>query len=634
MFWVSLVGSSDPNLIPQEIAQTLQVYEVPPEPLIETVKGHLLPKEALLVLDNCEHLIRACAQYSEQLLAACPKLKILATSIEALGLFNEITWQVPSLPLPEASRAIPVTELKRFASIELFHARAVYAKSEFILNEDNARSVAQICQRLDGIPLAIELAAARIKVLSADEIAARLDDRFSLLTSGSRTAVPRHQTLRATIDWSHELLGEPERVLFRRLSVFASGFTLEAAEAVCAVSDLKQGEVLDTLGRLVDKSLVIVESDSVAGETRYRLLETIRQYALEKLMGAGEVHGIRQKHADYYLHIAEEAEPAFYGSESGKWFRRLDKDLDNVRSAIEWSTANGKSDLALRILGALVYFWFSHGLIGSEWNDRVQEALARPEGRERTRARAKALNGIGFMYWADIYPSEKRSELEEALSIGKELGDPWNIAVALRNLGLHENIQGHYAAARSFLEQSLEIWRGMGTPGNMGKANTLIFLGDVAFNQGDRPAARFLLQEAASILKQPGDINFRAYSVRRLGHLAWLDGEYEEGRERCTESLRLNLDAGDPRGVIASLAGFAAIATAQSRYERAAVLMAAVESQLAAISVKLLYVDRIEYERNLVILRREMSKKTLDKMWAKGKTLSLDEAIALALDDM
>ena len=292
VFWVDLVSLSDENLIPQEIAQALHLHETPQESLLETLKSQLKLKDLLIVLDNCEHLIRACAQYAEQLLAACPKLKILATSIEALGLFNETIWHVPSLPLPEMRQTISLQELREFASIELFVERAGYAKSGFVLTEQNVRSVAQICQRLDGIPLAIELAAARIKVLSVDEIASRLDDRFSLLTSGSRTAIPRHQTLRATIDWSHELLTEPEKTLFHRLSVFAGGFTLEAAEAVCGLEQLKRPDILDLLGRLVDKSLVIVEQALTTEETRYRLLETIRQYALEKLAGIGEAREI------------------------------------------------------------------------------------------------------------------------------------------------------------------------------------------------------------------------------------------------------------------------------------------------------------------------------------------------------
>ena len=633
VFWVGLVGLSDENLIPSAIAGSLNVREGSDEPLIETIRTYLKRKEVLLVIDNCEHLIRDCAHYAEQLLAACPKLKILATSIEALGLFNETTWQVPSLPLPETQGQLSLKELQAYSSIELFGARAGNAKNSFVLDERNAYSVAQICRRLDGIPLAIELAAARIKVLSVDEIAARLDDRFSLLTAGSRTAVPRHQTLRATIDWSHDLLTKPERVLFRRLAVFAGGFTLEAAESVCSQGELKRNDVLDLLGRLVDKSLVVVEPVSDTGETRYRLLETIRQYALEKLVEIGEASAIRNQHLGFYLDLAERLEPNIFSREAAAWFTRLDQEIDNIRASMDWATNSGKGDMTLRIAGSLVYVWFSHGLLASDWHDRVQQALLRPEGRQRTLARAKALNGIGFMYWADVYPIDRHPELKEALSIGRELGDPWNTATALRNLGLLENIRGNYQEARELLEESLEVWRTMGPDGRTGSAWTLIFLGDVALNLYENEWARSLYEESVSILKEPGDINFSAYSIRRLAHLSWRAGDYQTAMELCRQSLNLNQEVGDPRGVMSCMAGFAAIAVSQGKLERGAKLMAAIEAQLSAMGIRLLHIDGAEYERNLALLRAKLDEKMLHKFWAKGTTMSLDDAIAFSVEE-
>ena len=536
VLWVGLAGLSDGNLILQEVTKALDIREISNEPLIETLKTYLKSKDMLLVIDNCEHLIRACAEYIEQLLAACPKLKILTTSIEVLGLFNETTWQVPSLPLPEIQQQLSVKELYEFASIKLFHERAGYAKSDFVLNEKNANTIAQICQRLDGIPLAIELAAARIKVLSVDEISSRLDDRFSFLTSGSRTAIPRHQTLRATIDWSYDLLTEPEQILFRRLSVFVGGFTLEAAETVCGQRELKRSDILDLLGHLADKSLVMVETSSVTVGTRYRLLETIRQYALEKLTGIGEAREIRDQHLAFFVKLAEQSETYIFGDEFAILFKQLDHELDNIRSAIEWATNSGKAVAALQIMGSLVYFWFARGLLASEWHDHTERALTRPEGMEHTLARAKALNGIGFMYWADIYPTDKRSELEEALNIGRELGDRWNIATALRNLGLTENILGNYQEAQTLLEQSLAIWQEMGLKGKMGRSWTLIFLGDVALNQGNSELAKFYYEEARPFLLEIGDINFLAYLVRRLGQLAWHDKDSKKAAALCKES--------------------------------------------------------------------------------------------------
>jgi predicted ATPase/DNA-binding SARP family transcriptional activator len=634
VFWISLVGLSDGNLIPQEIAQSLNVRETSDEPLIETLKTYLKPKDLLLVIDNCEHLIKNCAQYAEELLVTCPKLKVLATSIEALGLFNEITWQVPSLPLPEMRGSLSLKDLQEFASIELFEERASNAKSGFALDERNARAVAQICRRLDGIPLAIELAAARIKMLVVEEIAARLDDRFSLLTAGSRTAIPRHQTLRATIDWSYDLLTESERTLLRRLAVFAGGFTLEAVEAVCS-QGMKRSDILDLLGRLVDKSLVIVDEVSEFNETRYRFLETIRQYALEKLVETGEAPTVRDGHLGFYLGLAEKAEPYIFSRDSAIWVSRLDNELDNLRAAMDWSSNTGKAVAALQIAGSLVYFWWTHAFLTSEWHDRIQRALALPEGRERTLARAKALNGIGSSYWMDANPTDKRPQLEEALSIGKELGDRWNIATALRNLGVMNNIRGNYSEARVFLEQALKVWRDMGTEGKLGSAISLAFLGDVALSCNQVEKARSLYDESVAGLKEPdvGDNNFLGYPIRRLGQLAWREGNDENAISRCKESLRLNYEVSDPRGVLCCVAGFAAIAVSHGRWERAAKLMAAVETQLATIGIDLWYMDKMEYERNLALLHAKLDEKTLAKLWEKGTGMSFDDAIAFALEE-
>ena len=632
VFWVDLAGLSDANLIPQEIARSLKVRELPMEPMIETLGNYLVSKDLLIVLDACEHLIEASAKCVEQLLAACPKLKILASSRERLGIFNETVWHVPSLPLPELKQNPSLKEIQGFASIQLFITRAGSINSDFSLSDLNARPVAQICNQLDGMPLAIELAAARAEMLTVDQIASRLNNRFSVLTSGSRTAMQRHQTLRATIDWSHDLLTEPERVLFRRLAVFAGGFTLEAAEAVCSLGELEGSDILDLLGRLIDKSLVIVEQTTTTGETRYRLLETIHQYALEKLSGMGEEPAIRDQHLEFYLNLAETSERYIFGNESILWFNRLDNELDNLRAAMDSATNTGKAVATLRMAGALVYFWLAHGPL-SEWHDRIRRALSLPEGMERTSARAKALNGIGYLYWVDINPTDRRSELEEALSIGRELGDPWNTATALRNLGLLENIQGNYSQARLFLEQSLEIWREIGPEWKLESSRILTFLGDVALNQGEEERARSLYEETAAILREHGDKNFLAYSARRLGQLACRRGDYEKAIAFCKESLILNQKVGDRRGVLACIAGFAAIAVARGKFEHAARLMAAVENQLASIGTRLLQLDKFEYERNLAFLREQLDEKSLAKFLAQGKAMTLKQAIASTLEE-
>jgi predicted ATPase/class 3 adenylate cyclase/DNA-binding XRE family transcriptional regulator len=632
VFWVGLVDLSDKNLIPQAIAQSLNVREVSNEPLIQTLKSYLKSKDLLLVIDNCEHLIKACAQYVEQLLAACPKLRILATSIEVLGLFNETTWQVPSLPLPEVQQSLSFEELQDFASIELFCERARNVKSGFILDEKNALSVAQICRRLDGIPLAIELAAARIKVLSVDEIAARLDDRFSLLTAGSRTAIPRHQTLRATIDWSYDLLAEPERILLRRLSVFAGGFTLEATEAVGAFRELKQNDVLDLLGRLVDKSLVIVESTSMLDETRYRLLETIREYGREKLKEKGEIEKVHDQHLAYYVRLAQVSAPHIFGEQTARWFTRLDQELDNIRLAIDWSSQCHKMTEAFLLLGSLDYFFFVHGPI-SEWQERLHRALSMPGGQEPTLARARALNGVGMLYWADINSLEGYPNLQEALEIALQLGDKEIAASALRNLGLFEHLRGNLTKARALLEQSLNAWLELGPSFMFQKSWTLNFLGDVAFSQGDLNQALLFFEESTAVLREFKDKAFLAYAIRRLAQLAIHRGNTAHAILLCRESLLLNVQVNDPRGILACVSTFAAIQLSLGRFASAVQLFAAVQDLLNQRALfRLLQIDQMEYERNLALLHTQVDKQTLATFWTRGSAMTLENAISYLLE--
>jgi len=628
---VEFAPISDPALVPFALANLFGLRESgeSKSSLTELLIEYLRTRKVLLVFDNCEHLIEATARLADLLLQACNYLFVLASSREALGVKGELAYRVPSLNIPDPTSDI--VSLMKSESVSLFVERALDVSPDFSLTPNNASAVAQICHRLDGIPLAIELAAARVKMLSVDQISSRLDDRFHLLTGGARTALPRQQTLRSTIDWSYDLLSESERLLLCRLAVFSGGWTLELAEQVCSDERIDQYEILDMLSKLVDKSLVTVVQEKTG--TRYRMLETIYQYALEKLGETVEAPAIRDQHLRCFLSLAEKSEPNLFGREAAAWFARLDKELDNIRAAMRWSTNSGKADMALRIAGSLVFFWLSYGLAGSEWQDRVQQALSRPEGKERTLARAKALNGIGLLYWTEIFPMDKRQELEEALSIGREFGDQRNIATALRNLGLLENIKGNYLEAQTLLEQSLMIWREMGSDGKAESASTLIFLGDVALNHGEAKWAHSLYEEAVRILREIGDITFLAYVVRRLGQLLWREGDYEAAVVLCKESLDLNLAKGDPRGIMACLAGFAAIAVAQGKFERAARLMATVETQLTTIGIQLLSLDKMEYERNLILLSTHLNKKTLDKFWATGATISTEEAVKYALEE-
>jgi predicted ATPase len=348
---VELAPVSDPGLVPRAVASVLGVHEQVGRSLGELLRDHLESRRLLLILDNCEHLIEACATLANTLLRACPDLRILATSREAMGIAGENVVLVPSLSLPDLQAA--QEGLPRGDAVRLFVDRAATVAPGFALDEQNAPALARICQRLDGLPLAIELAAAKVKVLSVEQISARLDDRFRLLGTNSRTILPHHRTLRATMDWSHELLGQKEQILFRRLCVFSGGFTLEAAEEVCAGGDIGEREILAWLSRLVDKSLVLAGEQG--GEARYHLLETVREYGQELLQDSGEAARTRRRHGAFYLDLAERAESGLTGARQGWWLARLEAELDNLRAAIGWSLRE-EPEAGLRLAGALWEF--------------------------------------------------------------------------------------------------------------------------------------------------------------------------------------------------------------------------------------------------------------------------------------
>ncbi|CAG1771967.1 partial Putative HTH-type transcriptional regulator, partial [uncultured bacterium] len=359
VWFVELAALSDAALMPRTIMSALDMREQAGHTLTAALIEQLRPRELLLVLDNCEHLIDGCADLAQVLLQHCPDLKILATSSEALNITGEIARPVPPLSMIDPQQIANTAALQTSEAARLFLDRAVAAQADFAASDRTSPAIAQICYRLDGLPLAIELAAARVKVLAVDQIAARLDDRFTLLSFGERTAPDRHQTLRAMIDWSYGLLAQLEKTLFRRLAVFAGGWTLEAAQAVCGSDDLDPQVMLDVLTRLIDKSLVQVRKRN--GETRFSMLETIRQYANEKLLEANELEGIRHRHLDCFVKLAEESEPRLQGPEQARWIDRLDTENGNLRAALEWSLTDGDVKAGLRLAVGLGQCWFMRG---------------------------------------------------------------------------------------------------------------------------------------------------------------------------------------------------------------------------------------------------------------------------------
>jgi predicted ATPase/DNA-binding SARP family transcriptional activator len=610
-WFADLAALADAALVPQAVARALRVPEAPGSPLTETLLEALGARQLLLVLDNCEHLIGACARLADTLLSGCPQLRILATSRQSLGLTGEIAWPVSALSIPQegvarrvsaigsdsAADTLPATPdiFMQYEAIHLFVERAA-AASGFALGERNALTTAQICRRLDGIPLAIELAAARLKVLSVEEIAARLDDRFRLLTGGSRAALPRQQTLQATMDWSYDLLAAPERVLLRRLSVFTGGFTLEAAEAVCA-DEVGSGEdsallssaccllpadVLDLLTQLVERSLVgVARRDSA---TRYVLLETTRAYAWERLQEAGEEAQRRRRHAQYFLALAERAEPELRGAAQAQWLQRMEEEHDNCRAAIEYFMAQEAGEEGLRLGGTLGWFWWLRGYL-SEGRERLQALLAhsgwqigppepgqevrvtRPEGDARhpeprrgrfRQAQAKALNLAGML--SDDQGDHQSAErlFQESLALSRELDDQAGAGLALNNLGGLAAQARDYPAARALFEESLVLHRGVGDPWCI--AASLTNLGRIALYQGDYVATRALLESGLEIQRQMQDQRAIARSLTTLGLTAARLGDYEAAHALHVESLSIVRELGAKQPIEETLGVLATIA--------------------------------------------------------------------------
>ncbi len=620
VFWIPLVGLSDGALIWDEISKALKLRERGGESAMDAVRDHLRTRRALLVLDNCEHLIGASTGVAQDLLAACSALHILATSRERLGLFNETPWQVPSL--------------SEIASLQLFAERGAASRPGFVVDDRNRGSALQICARLDGMPLAIELAAARLSLLSVQEIAARLDDRFALLTAGSRDALPRHQTLRAAIDWSYDLLAADEQRLLNRLSVFAGGFTLEAAEQVAADAELPAPAVLTALGHLVDKSLVVAAS-SGSGETRYHLLETIRQYAAERLEAAREAGSTRDRHLAYFQHLAARIEPALYLEHQGTWFEQLDLEIDNLRGALQWSSSGGVAGeapdreriaLGLRLAGGLGTFWDRRHR--QESIQRLREMLS--NAGPSSDATAWASMALGFLLWASTEHEAARTCLEETVRTAEQFGDPYVIAWSRGYLGAVLVALGEYESASGHLEAAKELATRLG-----GRGTSIViwvdgFLGDIPFARGDNEVARQFYRHALAEAERAGDMNSVTLSSRRLGYLAVQEGKFDEAEACFLLSLETNQNIGHLQGINRCVAAFAGLRAAQRRSVEAVHLCAAVEAFMRQTSASFFHWDEAFFEEVLAGLRRELPEPEFFRAWNEGAQMSLEQAVALA----
>ena len=619
---VEFAPLNDPALVPQTVATVFGIQQKADHAaLVETLIHFLHAKTILLILDNCEHLLDACAEFADQLLKSCPNLKILATSREALGILGEALYAVPSLTIPDIQQISRIEKLNDYESIRLFHERAQLVQMDFVLTRENASSIAQICSRLDGIPLAIELAAVRVRSFSSEQIAEQLDQCFQILTGGSRTALPKHQTLQASIDWSWHLLHNRERILLRRLSVFAGGWTLEAASAVCIGHGIKADQVLELMTQLVNKSLILL-NQMKGQEARYRILETIRQYANKRLLEAGEAERLRDRHLDFFLRWVERVETDVRGPQQLEWLNRLETDHDNLRAALEWSlTQTEHGEASLRLAGALPVFWYPRGYTneGLAWLEKVLASQTVPHAGG---VRAKALYGAGFLacwrgdrmgaarawleesvgLWRMLglagrvglahalatlseamrilgEPIAARSLADEAVTLCREQDDRWGLAYSLTNLGTAISDQPvadekDFALARSTIDESVRLWRDLGDLWGFVLATHR--LGEIAMQQGEYEVARRHFMDCLVIVRKLGDQEQEAWKLTNLASIALSLGDWVEGKVYTEESFNLFRELGSKYGKAVSYCNFGFLALidgdnrqAQSFFKRA-----------------------------------------------------------------
>ncbi len=679
MWLVELAPLSEDELVAKTVAEALGVPERPQQPLSGTLSDVLRESEMLLVLDNCEHLVETTARLVDALLDSCSRLRVLATSREALEVEGETKWPVPPLLVPERQDAPAFEPLEGYESIRLFVERARGHDHSFSLNLQNARTVANICRRLEGIPLAIELAAARAGTLSLERILQRLEGSLELLTRGGRTVSERQRTLRGTLDWSHELLSERECKIFRRLSVFVGGWTLEAAETVGTGGGIDEGEVVDLLSGLVMKSLVVAESTEQGG-ARYRLLEPIRQYALGKLDESGEAGAIKRSHAEYFLVLAEEAEPELIGPREAEWFDRLGVELDNIRAALSWSQARDEDELGLRLAGTLMWFWTWEGLL-SEGRLWLEEALAQETSASSAVARAKALGAASSLARAQGDLGRAKGAAEEGLRLSKEAGTEGSRGAFLLGsspeayfldlLALVSSEEGDHEHMAKLSEEGLALSRQANDA--QGIANSMLTVSDAAVRRGDYEQAEKLYGEGLSLSRELDSASWRflylsnwgyasllrgdhqrgtalaeeavelarerrqgfmgglPYALDTLGWSALLGGEPERAKVQFEENLTISEKLGDKGIILISLEGLACAAGAEGETLRAARLFGAAEALMDTVGSRLTPLESTMIEPYRASARSRLGDLAWEEALAEGRGMDLDEAIGYAL---
>ncbi len=650
---IELQALTEGKQLAPTVAATLGISEEPGRVLLATIIDSLKPKSLLLLLDNCEHLIEDSAAFAKNLLRACPRLHILATSREPLGITGETSWRVPSLPVPDTDHLPTAALLTTYPSAQLFIERASAALPGFQITLANAPAIARICQRLDGIPLALEIAAARVKGMSVE----RIDAQLFRVILGNGSANGATSPIEAAIDWSYRLLTPEEQSLFCRLSVFTSGFALEAAEAVAGLEEWEfeaaQGkmtngaaadtertsdgpgsegsnfapipgtaDVLDLLLRLVDKSLVIYE-EQADGNGRYRLLEMLRQYGWQKLT-LEQAEALRERHRDWYLEFAERAEPELRGADQATWLTRLEKDHDNLRAALKWSV---DAVPRLRLAGALIGFWLKRGYL-SEGRSWLEGALAQ-RGNVPSTIRAKALNGAGILAWTQENYVVAKQFFEECLPLYEGIGDTSGIAKMLNNIGIVAMKQKSYVVAQESTQRSIELYRQI--KDEYGEASGLTNLGVIAFDQGNYQIALPHFEQALVLMRRLDRQQEMATTLHNIGEILRKQRHYAESEKYFRDSLQLRQKLKDTRGIAFSLGSLAAVAARLQEYERATTLYASAETARAIVGIPLRDDDREDVEHDIPLLNENLDEKTYLYCWNRGRIMATGEAICFAL---
>jgi predicted ATPase/class 3 adenylate cyclase len=662
--WVVECGTlTDPSFVLPSVVSAVGLTETAGRSLLSAIVDHLKGKRLLLVLDDCDPVLAECADLAQALVRACSSVRVVATSREALGVAGEAILPIASLTTPVVGSSVAARDLDSVDACRLFVERARAVQPTFALTDQNAPAVAQLCRRLDGVPLAIELAAARVRTLPVEQIATRLDDRFRLLTGGSRAALARHQTLRATIDWSYDLLTEPERAVLRRLSVFAGGATLEAAESVCAGEPVDPFDVLDILGRLVEKSLAY--TDPTSTEARFRLLETVREYARERLVEANEGEPTLRRHRDWYLAMVDRASPAFFrGPEPVAWLRDLEREEDDLRSALEWCLeVPGEERSGLRMAAGLWRYWEIRGNLaeGRGWLERTIAAL----GDDVSPLRANALTGAGNLAFiqGDFLAASRFHEA--SLNLHREMGDLQSVAYAANNLANTALQLGDHGRAHDLYEEAIALSAGQGDA--RGVAFGSINLADVATRRGDYDTARALHEsvlaairlrddrwteafaldtfaransragdlvaarslhlEALAILEELGDRRGVARILTHLADLALSDGDAAEARALFRRSLAIRQELGDMPGLAGAMENLAR-AFAGDDAEAAALLHGAAESLREAIRAIVPPQAAAAHDQDLADLDARLGSERFEALRRTGRQMTPNEALA------